>query len=57
MFKADLINTLERGGPALLLGGEGFVMLPELVDDLNAIVVEDDDLEGVGSEELENVTM
>ena len=28
-------------------------MLPALVDDLNAIVVEDDDLEGVGSEELE----
>ena len=28
-------------------------MLPALVDDLNAIVVEDDDLEGVESEELE----
>ena len=48
---------LERGGPPLLLGGEGFVVLPTLVDDLNAIIVEDDDLEGVGSEELENVTM
>ena len=28
-------------------------MLPALVDDLNAIIIEDDDLEGVGSEELE----
>ena len=46
---------LERGGPPLLLGGEGFVVLSALVDDLNVIVVEDDDLEGVGRSL--NVTM
>ena len=50
-FKADSIVL--REAPTLLLGGEGFVVLPALVDDLNAIVVEDDDLEGVKSEELE----
>ena len=44
---------LERGGPALFLGGEGFVVLPALIEDLSAILIKDDDLEGVRSEELE----
>ena len=51
MFKADSIVL--REAPTLLLGGEGFVVLPALVDDLNDIVVEDNDLEGVESEEFE----